>query len=81
MSWNVTVLMKGHTPCLFSSLFKQNRVFDWQLQHLGREFELNFVPGRGGNLKELILKSSNAGEREGGGGIAVWGMLKFTIDQ
>lgn len=48
VSWNVTVLMKGHTPCLFSSLFKhffQNRVFDWQLQHLGREFELNFVPG------------------------------------
>ena len=51
----------------YSNIFFQNRVFDWQLQHLGREFELNFVPGRGGNLKELILKSSNAGERGGGG--------------
>lgn len=50
----------------YSNIFFQNRVFDWQLQHLGREFELNFVPGRGGNLKELILKSSNAGERGGG---------------
>ena len=42
--------------------------------------ELNTILARGGgNLNDTIFKSSNAWEREGGGGGS--GMLKFRVDR